>query len=76
VFGCHVHLVGVAISFEKIFYQLSFTPPSLVASSVLHASDVSSLLPHLNSNTDTNIHIYILADTDRIIRITFPYFHP
>jgi hypothetical protein len=27
-------------------------------------SDVSTLIPHLNSNTDTNIHIYILADTD------------
>jgi hypothetical protein len=27
-------------------------------------SDVSTLLPHLNSNTDTNIHIYVLADTD------------
>jgi hypothetical protein len=25
-------------------------------------SDVSTLLPHLNSNTD--IHIYVLADTD------------
>jgi hypothetical protein len=23
-----VHLVGVSISFEKIFYRLSFTPPS------------------------------------------------
>jgi hypothetical protein len=25
-------------------------------------SDVSTLLPHLNSNTDMDIHIYILAD--------------
>jgi hypothetical protein len=25
-----VHLVGVSISFEKIFYRLPFTPPSLV----------------------------------------------
>jgi hypothetical protein len=28
--GCRVHLVGVSISFEKNFYQLPFTPPSLV----------------------------------------------
>jgi hypothetical protein len=28
--GSCVHLVGVFISFEKNFYQLSFTPPSLV----------------------------------------------
>jgi hypothetical protein len=27
-------------------------------------SHVSTVLPHLNSNTDTNIHIYVLADTD------------
>jgi hypothetical protein len=26
-----VHLVGVSISFEKDFYRLPFTPPSLVA---------------------------------------------
>jgi hypothetical protein len=26
--------------------------------------DVSALLPHLNSNTYTNIHIYVLADTN------------
>jgi hypothetical protein len=26
-----VHLVGVSISFEKNFYRLPFTPPSLVA---------------------------------------------
>jgi hypothetical protein len=31
----HVRLVGVDISFEKNFYQLPFTPPSLVASLVL-----------------------------------------
>jgi hypothetical protein len=33
-FGCPiewVHLVGVSISFEKNFYLLPFTPPSLVA---------------------------------------------
>jgi hypothetical protein len=28
--GSHVHLVGVSISFEKNFYRLPFTPPSLV----------------------------------------------
>jgi hypothetical protein len=28
--GSRVHLVGVSISFEKNFYQLPFTPPSLV----------------------------------------------
>jgi hypothetical protein len=28
--GSRVHLVGASISFEKNFYQLSFTPPSLV----------------------------------------------
>jgi hypothetical protein len=28
--GSHVRLVGVSISFEKNFYQLPFTPPSLV----------------------------------------------
>jgi hypothetical protein len=28
--GSRVHLVGVFISFEKKFYRLSFTPPSLV----------------------------------------------
>jgi hypothetical protein len=28
--GSRVHLVGVSISFEKNFYRLSFTPPSLV----------------------------------------------
>jgi hypothetical protein len=28
--GSCVHLVGVSISFEKIFYRLPFTPPSLV----------------------------------------------
>jgi hypothetical protein len=28
--GSCVRLVGVSISFEKIFYQLPFTPPSLV----------------------------------------------
>jgi hypothetical protein len=28
--GSRVHLVGVSISFEKKFYRLSFTPPSLV----------------------------------------------
>jgi hypothetical protein len=28
--GSHFHLVGASISFEKIFYWLSFTPPSLV----------------------------------------------
>jgi hypothetical protein len=28
--GSRVHLVGVFISFEKIFYRLPFTPPSLV----------------------------------------------
>jgi hypothetical protein len=27
-------------------------------------SDISILLPHLNSNTDMDIHIYVLADTD------------
>jgi hypothetical protein len=34
-----VHLVGVSISFEKNFYRLPFTPPSLVrriGPSVLH----------------------------------------
>jgi hypothetical protein len=31
-----VHLVGVLITFEKNFYRLPFTPPSLVAKSVLH----------------------------------------
>jgi hypothetical protein len=25
--GSRVHLVGVSISFEKIFYRLPFTPP-------------------------------------------------
>jgi hypothetical protein len=35
-FGSCVHLVGILISFEKIFYRLPFTPPYLVASSVLH----------------------------------------
>jgi hypothetical protein len=30
VFGSRVHLVGVSISFEKNFYRLPFTPPSLV----------------------------------------------
>jgi hypothetical protein len=28
--GSHVRLVGVSISFEKNFYRLPFTPPSLV----------------------------------------------
>jgi hypothetical protein len=28
--GSHVHLVGASISFEKNFYRLPFTPPSLV----------------------------------------------
>jgi hypothetical protein len=28
--GSHVHLVGASISFEKNFYQLPFTPPSLI----------------------------------------------
>jgi hypothetical protein len=28
--GSRVHLVGVSISFEKNFYPLPFTPPSLV----------------------------------------------
>jgi hypothetical protein len=28
--GSRVHLVGVSIFFEKIFYWLSFNPPSLV----------------------------------------------
>jgi hypothetical protein len=28
--GSRVHLVGVSISFEKNFYRLPFTPPSLV----------------------------------------------
>jgi hypothetical protein len=28
--GSRVHLVGVYISFEKNFYRLPFTPPSLV----------------------------------------------
>jgi hypothetical protein len=28
--GSRVHLVGVPISFEKNFYRLPFTPPSLV----------------------------------------------
>jgi hypothetical protein len=28
--GSRVHLVGASISFEKNFYQLPFTPPSLV----------------------------------------------
>jgi hypothetical protein len=28
--GSRVHLVGVSISFEKNFYRLTFTPPSLV----------------------------------------------
>jgi hypothetical protein len=28
--GSRVHLVGVFISFEKNFYRLPFTPPSLV----------------------------------------------
>jgi hypothetical protein len=28
--GSLVHLVGVSISFKKNFYQLPFTPPSLV----------------------------------------------
>jgi hypothetical protein len=28
--GSCVHLVGVSISFEKNFYRLPFTPPSLV----------------------------------------------
>jgi hypothetical protein len=30
--GRRVHLVGASISFEKNFYQLPFTPPSLVRS--------------------------------------------
>jgi hypothetical protein len=38
-----VHLVGVAISFEKNFYRLPFTPPSLVASSVLQVALVQSM---------------------------------
>jgi hypothetical protein len=29
-FGSRVHIVGVLISFEKNFYRLPFTPPSLV----------------------------------------------
>jgi hypothetical protein len=29
-FGMRVHLVGALISFEKNFYRLPFTPPSLV----------------------------------------------
>jgi hypothetical protein len=28
--GSRVHLVGASISFEKNFYRLPFTPPSLV----------------------------------------------
>jgi hypothetical protein len=28
--GSRVHLVGVFVSFEKNFYRLPFTPPSLV----------------------------------------------
>jgi hypothetical protein len=28
--GSRVHLVGVSISFEKNFYLLPFTPPSLI----------------------------------------------
>jgi hypothetical protein len=32
VLGCCIHLVGVAISFERNFYRLPFSPPSLVAS--------------------------------------------
>jgi hypothetical protein len=28
--GTRVHLVGVSISFEKNFYRLPFTPPSMV----------------------------------------------
>jgi hypothetical protein len=28
--GSRIHLVGVSISFEKNFYRLPFTPPSLV----------------------------------------------
>jgi hypothetical protein len=33
--GSRVHLVGASISFEKNFYQLPFTPPSLLPVSVL-----------------------------------------
>jgi hypothetical protein len=33
--GRRVRLVGVSISFEKNFYRLPFTPPSLVPVSVL-----------------------------------------
>jgi hypothetical protein len=28
--GSRVHLVGVSISFDKNFYRLPFTPPSMV----------------------------------------------
>jgi hypothetical protein len=36
----HVHLVGEDISLEKNFYRLPFTPPSLVASSVLQQEHI------------------------------------
>jgi hypothetical protein len=44
--GSRVHLVGVAISFEKNFYRLSFTPPSLVRriGPSLHPSSIRPFL--------------------------------
>jgi hypothetical protein len=42
--GSRVHLVGVSISFEKNFYRLPFTPPSLV-----HRIGPSALAAQFNS---------------------------
>jgi hypothetical protein len=50
--GSRVHLVGVSISFEKNFYRLTFTPPSLVRRIGPSVMDETSIF-FLSTQTET-----------------------
>jgi hypothetical protein len=51
--GSRVHLVGVSISFEKNFYRLPFTPPSLVRRIGPSKTRITDQLTHLKHMHDT-----------------------
>jgi hypothetical protein len=52
--GSRVYLVGVSISFEKNFYRLPFTPPSLVRHIGPSAGDAQTRAPGHQTRWDMN----------------------
>jgi hypothetical protein len=59
--GSCVRLVGVSISFEKNFYQLPFTPPSLV----LHIDPSGALSWRGGTVHDTPFMVLVLLQLER-----------